>query len=175
VPVIAVFDRDSVTIAGAVPSEAAKATLGNLAIANSKFPDARIENLLTINPAVPASVGVRVIELNSARFPSGTADILPEHAAELDRVARVLAALPHVTALIIGHSDQVGDEATNFALSEARARSVVTYLVGQGISPSRLSSRGVGELDLLSINDDATSLALNRRTEFIFYGLIIGT
>ncbi len=41
---------------------------------------------MVINPAVPISVGVRVIELNSARFPEGTAEILPDHALELNRV-----------------------------------------------------------------------------------------
>jgi len=50
----------------------------------------------------------------------------------------------------------------------------VNYLASQGIDPSRLSSRAVGEADLLSINNDAASLALNRRTEFIFYGLLLG-
>jgi outer membrane protein OmpA-like peptidoglycan-associated protein len=175
VPILAVFDVDRVTLGGAVPSQAAKDLLGSLAVANSKTPDVAVENLLTIDPSVPPSIGVRVIELTSARFPSGSADVLPEHAAELNRIVAVMNALPNITTLVIGHSDQIGSEATNFELSEARARSVVTYLVSQGIAPSRLSSRGVGELDLLSINNDETSLALNRRTEFVISGLIVGT
>jgi outer membrane protein OmpA-like peptidoglycan-associated protein len=174
VPIIAVFDAEKITIGGAVPSQAAKDHLAALALANSKFPDVTVENLLTINPNVPTNVGARVIELTSVRFPSGSAEVLPDHAAELDRVARVMAALPHVTVLVIGHADQVGAEGSNFELSEQRAAAVVRYLVSQGVAPGRLASRGVGEQDLLSINSDETSLALNRRTEFIFYGLIAG-
>lgn len=171
VPVLAIFDVETITLAGAVPSEEAAERLETLAIANSKTP-AAVQSFLTIDPAVPVNVGVRVIELNSVRFPENSEEILPAHAAELDRVAAVMTALPHVTVLVIGHADQRGSPEVNFAISEARARAVVTYLVSRGIAPERLSSRAVGEADLLSLNSDEAALALNRRTEFVFYGLI---
>ncbi len=172
VPVVAVFDTDTITLTGAVPSQAAVDRLVVLAVANSKTP-AYVINNLVINPAVPINVGVRVLELNSVRFPDGSAVVLPEHGIELDRVAAVMAALPNVSVLVIGHADQRGSEAKNFAISDERARAVVNYLVFVGIRADRLSSRAVGAADLLAINDDAASLALNRRTEFIFYGLLI--
>jgi outer membrane protein OmpA-like peptidoglycan-associated protein len=170
--VIVTYDVDTITLTGFVPSQAAKDRLADLAIANSKT-DAQLENNLVINPAVPIGVGVRVIELNSVRFPQGSSEILPEHATELERVARVMQALPNVTVLVIGHADQRGDEAENFELSAARAEAVVEFLTYYGVSPTRLSSRAVGEADLLTLDDDDTALALNRRTEFIFYGLLI--
>lgn len=172
-PVVAIFDVDTITLAGAVPSQAAADRLTALAVANSKTPAAVID-LLSIDPTVPEGVGIRVVELNSSRFPAGSAEVLPPHAAELDRMATVMNALPNVTVLVIGHADQVGSEENNFAISEQRAQAVVHYLVGQGIDASRLSSRAVGESDLLSVADDETSLALNRRTEFIVYGALIG-
>jgi outer membrane protein OmpA-like peptidoglycan-associated protein len=172
-PVVAIFDVDTITLAGAVPDQAAADRLTALAVANSKTPAAVI-NLLTIDSAVPDGVGIRVVELNSSRFPAGSADVLPAHGAELDRMAAVMNALPNVTVLVIGPADQVGSEQNNFALSEQRARAVVHYLVDQGIDASRLSSRAVGESDLLSVDDDATSLALNRRTEFVVYGALVG-
>ncbi len=95
-----------------------------------------------------------------------------EHAAQLDRVANVMNLLPNLTVTVVGHADQVGDELANYALSEARAVSVVRYLVGKGVAPARLTSRAVGEQDLLSADESEASLALNRRTEFIFYGLL---
>jgi outer membrane protein OmpA-like peptidoglycan-associated protein len=171
-PVVAIFDVDTITLNGNVPSKADKERAEQLAIVNSKFPDAKVVNNLTINPSVPNGIGARVIELTSARFPDASHEVLGPHAAELDRVANVMKALPNVTVLVIGHSDQRGDEASNFTLSEQRAQAVVTYLVSQGIEPHRLSSRAVGESDLLSIGNDAAALALNRRTEFIFYGLL---
>ena len=172
-PIVVIFDTDTITIAGQVPSQAAKDRLAGLAVANSKFPDAELVDNTVINPAVPISIGTRVIELNSARFPEGSAEILPEHALELDRVANIMNALPSISVLVIGHADQRGDDQTNFAISDERARAVVNYLLYLGISPTRLASRAAGETDLLTLADDDTALALNRRTEFIFYGLLI--
>ena len=173
-PVLAIFDTDTITLSGTVPSQAAAERLAQLAIANSKTPAALVQ-FLAINPDVPANVGVRVIEMNSSRFPAGTADILPDHGRELDRIGAVMNALPNTTVLVIGHADQRGSAEANFAVSEARARAVVTHLVDYGIDAERLSSRAVGENDLLSLNDDETALELNRRTEFVIYGTLLGT
>ena len=171
-PVVAVFDLSTITLTGMVPSQAAADRLSALALANSQTP-ATVVSYLTVNPSVPISIGVRVIELNSVRFPTASAVVMPEHAKELDRVANVMRALPNISVLVIGHADQRGTEAANFAISDARARSVVNYLVYVGISASRLSSRAVGATDLLVTGNEETSLALNRRTEFVFYGLLI--
>ena len=116
--------------------------------------------------------GVRVVELTSVRFPDGSSEIRPEHAAELDRVVAAMAALPNITTTVIGHADQRGDEVSNYVLSEDRATAVVNYIASKGIDPQRLAARAVGEADLLSLNNDDAALALNRRTEFIIVGLI---
>ena len=174
VPVLAIFDTDTITLSGTVPSQAAAERLAQLAIANSKTPAALVQ-FLAINPDVPTNVGVRVIEMNSSRFPAGNADVLPDHGRELDRIGAVMNALPNTTVLVIGHADQRGSDAANFAVSEARARAVVSHLVDYGIDAARLSSRAVGEDDLLSLNDDETALELNRRTEFVIYGTLLGT
>ena len=171
--IIAVFDVDKITITGAVPDEAARQRLQDLAIANAKPGQANtVDNRVTINPAVPLSVGVRVVELTSARFPEASAEVLPDHALELDRAANIMNALPNITALVIGHADQRGDEVANYVISEARADAVTNYLASRGVSPARLSSRAVGEADLLTLDDNDTALALNRRTEFVFFGLL---
>jgi hypothetical protein len=84
---------------------------------------------------------------------------------------RTMNALPTVVVLIIGHADQRGDEVSNDALSAARAEAVADYPVARGVAPSRMSSRAVGEADLLTLDDDGAALTLNRRTEFVLYGL----
>ena len=81
--------------------------------------------------------------------------------------------LPHLTVVIVGHADQRGDDAINLVLGQQRADAVVGYLATQGVSGARMSARSVGEADLLTVDDDEASLALNRRTEFIFYGLLL--
>ena len=171
-PIVAIFDLSTITLTGMLPSQAAVDRLSALALANSQTP-ATVVNYLTVNPSVPISIGVRVIELNSVRFPTGSAVVMPEHAKELDRVANVMRALPNISVLVIGHADQRGTEVANFAISDARAGAVVNYLVYVGIAASRLSSRAVGATDLLVTGSEETSLALNRRTEFVFYGLLI--
>ena len=174
-PIEAIYDAAGVRLTGSVPDQAAMDLLAGLALANHRTPEtAELTNLLTINPAVPRGIGVRVIETTSTRFPEGSAEVLPPHAAELDRVVRVMELLPKITVLVVGHSDQRGEEGSNFQLSAARAASVVNYMVGRGVAGTRLASRAVGEDDLLTLNDDAAALALNRRTEFIIYGLLLG-
>jgi outer membrane protein OmpA-like peptidoglycan-associated protein len=169
----AIYDTDKITLTGTVPDEASKQKLQDLAILSAKPGQAAtIDNQLTINPAVPRSVGVRVVELTSARFPEGSAEVMPAQAAELDRLVAILNGLTNVTALVIGHADQRGDEVANYVISEARADAVTNYLASQGVDPSRLASRAVGEADLLSLNNDDAALALNRRTEFVLYGLL---
>ena len=173
VPVLVLYDVNQITLTGAVPDQVSRDRLQVLAIANAKpGQDAAVANLITINPNVPPTVGVRVVELTSTRFPEGSADILPPHALELDRIAAIMNALPNITVLVIGHADQRGDEVQNYQISAARADAVVDYLVAQGIAPSRLSSRAVGEQDLLTLNNDDAALALNRRTEIVLSGLL---
>jgi outer membrane protein OmpA-like peptidoglycan-associated protein len=170
---VAIFDDDRITLVGAVPSLEAADLLTQLAIANSQFPDLPVDSRLTVNPNVPIGVGVRVLELNSVRFPEGSAEILPEHAIQFDRVATIMNALPNITVTVVGHADPRGDVATNLVLGQRRADAVVAYLLTRGIDGSRLSARSVGEADLLTVDDDEASLALNRRTEFIIYGLLV--
>jgi len=172
-PVVAIFDVDTITLAGSVASTQAAEHLAALAQANSKTPAAVI-NLLTIDPAIPEGVGVRIVELTSARFPPGSAEVAGAHAAELDRMAAVMEALSNTSLLVVGHADQIGDDERNQQLSEDRAAAVVDYLEDAGVQASRLASRAVGESDLLSLNSDTASLALNRRTEFILYGVLVG-
>ena len=172
-PVLAIYDGELITLSGAVPSEEAAQRLRVLAVANSTVPGAEVASFLTIEPTVPVGVGVRVIEMNSARFPEGSPSISPEHAAQLDRIVAVMSSLPHITVDVIGHADQRGDEATNFELSADRARAAADYVASRGIDPSRLSSRGAGESDLLTLNNDEAALALNRRTELVFFGLLV--
>jgi outer membrane protein OmpA-like peptidoglycan-associated protein len=171
-PIVAIYDGPTIRISGWVPSQEKAEQLEALALANSTDPTAQVDSTWSIDPFVPLSIGTRVIEMNSPRFPPGSADVTPEHAAQLDRVAGVMNLLPNVTATVVGHADQLGDAVANYVLSEARAVSVVRHLVSQGVDPSRLSARAVGEQDLLSEDESEASLALNRRTEFIFYGLL---
>ena len=69
------------------------------------------------------------------------------------------------------HTDSKGSNAYNLKLSEARARSVVNYLVSKGIAAERLQAKGYGETMPIADNtvngkDNPAGREKNRRTEF---------
>ena len=84
-----------------------------------------------------------------------------------------MQALPNISVVVIGHADQRGDDLRNFAISDERARAVVTISCTSAWPRRGCHPRAAGESDLLTIADDDAALALNRRTEFIFSGLLV--
>ncbi|WP_428263604.1 OmpA family protein [Haliangium sp.] len=69
---------------------------------------------------------------------------------------------------IEGNTDNVGDKRGNQALSEARARAVVDYLIQKGIAPARLSAKGNGDANPVASNKTGEGRAQNRRTDIVF-------
>jgi outer membrane protein OmpA-like peptidoglycan-associated protein len=67
---------------------------------------------------------------------------------------------------IVGHTDNVGDDAFNLGLSQNRAHEVVAFLVSCGIDASRLHAEGYGETRPKASNATDEGRRLNRRTEF---------
>ena len=64
-----------------------------------------------------------------------------------------------------GHTDDVGDEDKNQALSEKRANTVLQYLIKKGIDSKRLTAKGYGETKPVAYNTTAEGRQKNRRTE----------
>ncbi len=85
----------------------------------------------------------------------------------LDRVAVAFRRYPLPAADVIGHTDWTGSEATNQALSEARAETVMDYLVGVGVEPGRLTAIGRGESEPSADNNTEAGRAENRRVDFL--------
>jgi outer membrane protein OmpA-like peptidoglycan-associated protein len=78
-----------------------------------------------------------------------------------------LSAAPALRLSIEGHTDDTGDAAHNQELSSARARSVLGALVGLGVDPSRLQSKGYGQDKPLADNATKAGRAENRRVELV--------
>ncbi len=84
--------------------------------------------------------------LEKVFFDTGKDTIQKRSFKLLDTVATVLAQNPRVTKLRVeGHTDDVGNDSKNLDLSKRRARSVMNYLTGKGVSAERLESEGFGE------------------------------
>jgi outer membrane protein OmpA-like peptidoglycan-associated protein/tetratricopeptide (TPR) repeat protein len=93
-------------------------------------------------------------------------EIKPESKAELQKLIKYLHQYPSLKIEISGHTDNVGTEAYNLELSNKRAKSVYNYLVNEGISPERLTSKGFGFAKPVASNETEEGRAKNRRTEF---------
>ena len=83
-------------------------------------------------------------------------------------VADYMKANPTVKLNVIGHTDNVGQDAANMDLSARRAKSVVKELVDfHKIDASRLTSEGMGESKPIGDNNTLEGRAKNRRVEFV--------
>jgi peptidoglycan-associated lipoprotein len=72
-------------------------------------------------------------------------DLLPESKNALDSLAELLTLNPTTVIELMSHTDCIGNDASNFELSQKRAQSVVSYLISKGIQPGRLIAKGYGE------------------------------
>jgi OmpA-OmpF porin, OOP family len=101
-------------------------------------------------------------------FDSGKADVKPEFRGEIAKVADYMKQNPTTTAVIEGHTDNVGDTDANMKLSQQRAENVVNYLVDNfGIDRARLSAKGYGSTRRISYNDTPEGRAMNRRIDAV--------
>ena len=87
--------------------------------------------------------------------------------ADLDQLAKFLATHPDRSVVIEGHTDSVGSNDFNLGLSQRRAESVRSYLLRQGVDPSRVTTQGMGESVPVASNDTAGGRQQNRRVEII--------
>lgn len=84
----------------------------------------------------------------------------------LDQFVKFLNENPSVKVSIQGHTDDVGNDASNKILSANRAKATMDYLISQGVTASRLKSEGFGETKPKLPNNSEVNRAKNRRTDF---------
>jgi outer membrane protein OmpA-like peptidoglycan-associated protein len=123
-------------------------------------------------PSTPAGdavdkYGCSLVSRLAVYFDFDSAELRPESITELERVVRFMNDIPTSTAQIVGHTDSVGTEQYNLALSERRAKSVYDYLASRGVDPSRLQAIGRGEAEPVATNETAEGRQLNRRVMLI--------
>ncbi|WP_340067068.1 OmpA family protein [Ascidiimonas aurantiaca] len=98
-------------------------------------------------------------------FDTGKASIKKESEQVLSDIVAILNEYPNAKFSIDGHTDSVGSEKLNQKLSDARANSVKSYLVENGINEFRLSSMGYGESKPIASNNTKAGRQQNRRVE----------
>lgn len=107
------------------------------------------------------------IVLRGVTFELDSARLTPNAKVILDSVADALLAQQGISAEIGGYTSSEGSESHNQALSERRAESVKTYLVGRGVDAGRLEPKGYGEASPVADNSTEDGRELNRRVELM--------
>ncbi len=100
-------------------------------------------------------------------FDVDKATLRPDAQPILAEIDKLLQVDPALKLSIEGHTDNTGAPDHNQTLSAARARSVLGALVGLGVDPARLQSRGFGQDKPLADNASEDGRAKNRRVELV--------
>ncbi|WP_291010027.1 OmpA family protein [Hydrogenophaga sp.] len=108
-----------------------------------------------------------VLTLGDVLFDTGRAELKSGAFSTVDRLANFLRENPERMVAIEGHTDTVGSESYNLALSEKRAEAVRTALLSRGIAGIRVTSKGIGESTPVASNATAEGRQRNRRVEII--------
>jgi outer membrane protein OmpA-like peptidoglycan-associated protein len=125
-------------------------------------------SFITINKNLyisPIEIG-QSIKLNNIFYPTGKTTLKKESFPELNKVVKFLNDNPGIVIELGGHTDNVGNAASNLALSTGRAKSAEIYLESKGIAKDRIHSKGYGMTKPVADNKTKEGKAKNRRVEF---------
>ncbi len=120
--------------------------------------------------AMQAQITARgiVATLGDVLFDSGEAGLKETSSVNIDKIASFMNRFPERTAIVEGHTDNLGTDDFNLDLSRSRAHSVRAALVARGIDGSRISTQGMGEVAPVADNNTTQGRQQNRRVEVIF-------
>ncbi|MFO0727445.1 MAG: Ig-like domain-containing protein [Myxococcota bacterium] len=111
--------------------------------------------------------GSKIEILDRVYFKSGSHVLETRSYKLLNNVAQVILRHPEMARVRVeGHTDDVGDDASNLKLSQRRADSVRAYLIAQGVPQDRLVAQGFGETRPINLAKSVEARTENRRVEF---------
>ncbi|MDP9278037.1 MAG: OmpA family protein [Gemmatimonadota bacterium] len=113
--------------------------------------------------------GINVTFASGLLFAFNSDSIQATAGENLRELSASLNRYPDSQLLIVGHTDNVGDDAYNQGLSERRANSAAAYLAAQGVARTRLATSGKGEAEPVTTNDTDAGRQQNRRVEVAIY------
>jgi len=109
-------------------------------------------------------------DISPVNFESGSAELLDESHATLDKVAAIAIKYPNLKLRVEGHTDSTGSADYNQTLSQKRADAVRDYLVNEaGLPANQVTAVGFGQTRPIESNDTAEGRTKNRRVEFVFF------
>ncbi|MCA0933198.1 OmpA family protein [Lutimonas saemankumensis] len=116
--------------------------------------------------------GKEVLNVRSIEFELNEANILESSYDELSKVARLMEKFPEMIIQFGSHTDSRGGDGYNMWLSQKRASSTVSYLIGIGVDSRRITGKGFGETKLVNKCSNGVKCTelehrQNKRTEFV--------
>jgi len=108
-----------------------------------------------------------VVTINDVLFDTNQASLKPGGMRSIAKLGSLLKEDTARRVQVEGFTDSTGSHATNEALSARRAEAVRQTLISQGVTPERVSARGLGEEFPVASNDSAAGRQMNRRVEII--------
>jgi outer membrane protein OmpA-like peptidoglycan-associated protein len=121
-----------------------------------------------VSTAVPV---VRLIFEERVFFDFNQAVLRADAAPAIEIVAANMKRdVPDAALTILGHTDGIGSDAYNVALSQRRASTVLGHMIGRGLNPNQLSTVAIGKAQPIAPNSTEEGRALNRRVEFLISG-----
>ena len=108
-----------------------------------------------------------VLTMGDVLFAFGKADLASGAVRNVDKLAQYLEKHPERNLLIEGHTDSIGSDEFNLALSQKRADAVKEVLAAKGISSDRMVTKGYGKEFPVATNDTDSGRQLNRRVEVV--------
>lgn len=129
----------------------------------------QLEDQLSELKARQTERGVQ-LTMSDVMFSPGQANLAPGAMLSLNKLADILKQNPNEKAVIEGHTDNTGSPGFNKELSERRASAVRDALVSRGVSPDRITARGLGESFPVASNATQAGRQQNRRVEIVIVG-----
>jgi outer membrane protein OmpA-like peptidoglycan-associated protein len=116
-----------------------------------------------------------IVSMPDVLFDTGSANLKPTARERLAKVAGILIAYPDIRVEVDGYTDSTGGALFNEQLSQKRADSVRSYMDQQGVPPSSITTRGLGQSNPIASNETSTGRQQNRRVELVVSGESIGS
>jgi OOP family OmpA-OmpF porin len=105
------------------------------------------------------------LHIQDTNFEIGSAKLKPKVFKILDEVVKFAGQKPEAKLALTGYTDTTGSARTNQKLSVARAESVKKYLVKNGVSADRITTKGEGPANPVADNNTKEGRAKNRRVD----------
>lgn len=105
------------------------------------------------------------VVLPNVQFYTNSANLIPTSLSDIQQLAQHLIDTPELDAIVIGHTDNVGEAQSNLKLSQRRSETVRNVIISMGVEGNRLTAIGKGDKEPKADNSTEEGRLMNRRVE----------